>query len=103
MLDHQAQQCMTFTTQLGSYSYVRLPFGLATAGALFQRYMNRCLDKWLWNEAIAVVDDVAMGSNEKEPHMRLVTDIICTLAAKGLMSVSLSLSLYLHDYKSTLH
>ena len=24
--------------------------------------------------------DYGMGSNEKEPHMRLVTDIICTLA-----------------------
>ena len=50
---------------------------------MFQRYMNRCLDKWLWNEVIAVVDDVAMGSDQVEPHLKLVTGVICTLAEKG--------------------
>ena len=59
MLNAEAQEAMTFTTQLGSYSYVRLPFGVATAGALFQRYMNQCLDRWLWTDVVAVVDDVA--------------------------------------------
>lgn len=73
------QDIMTLTTQLGSYSYLRLPFGLTTAGALFQRYMNRVLDKWLWNEAIAVVDDVAMGSDNVPDHLKLVTEVITVL------------------------
>ena len=62
MLNEQAQQIMTFTTPLGSFSYVRLPFGLATAGALSQRHMNQVLDKWLWDSVFAVVDDVAIGT-----------------------------------------
>jgi transposase InsO family protein len=98
MLDYEAQQCMTFTTQLGSYSYVRLPFGLATAGALFQRYMNRCLDKWLWNEAVAVVDDVAMGSDDKDHHMRLVTEIVCTLAEKGFSVKAEKMKLFVDEF-----
>ena len=36
---------------------------------VIQILLNRCLDKWLWNEAIAVVDDVAMGSDAIDPHL----------------------------------
>ena len=83
MLNEQAQQIMTFTTPLGSFSYVRLPFGLATAGALFQRYMNQVLDKWLWDSVIAVVDDDAIGTATVEEHMTKVIEAVCTLAEKG--------------------
>ena len=36
---------------------------------VIQILLNRCLDKWLWNEAIAVADDVAMGSDAVDPHL----------------------------------
>lgn len=98
MLQEEAQKVMTFTTQLGSYSYVRLPFGLATAGALFQRYMNQVLDKWLWNQAIAVVDDVAIGSATVEEHMKLVVNILCTLAERGFSVKAEKMKLFVKEF-----
>jgi len=55
MLKESAQDVMTFATPIGSYKYVRLPFGLATAGSLFQRCMNQCLEQWLWRELVAII------------------------------------------------
>ena len=98
MLTEEAQKVMTFTTPLGSYSYVRLPFGLATAGALFQRYMNQVLDKWLWNEVIAVVDDVAMGSDTIEEHLELVINVMCVLSQKGFSVKASKMSLFVDEF-----
>ena len=79
MLTEEAKRVMTFVTTMGSFSYRRLPFGLATAGALFQRYMNACLEKWLWREAAAV----AIGTDTAEEHMVVLTNIVATLAKRG--------------------
>ena len=61
---------------------------------MFQRYMNRCLDKWLWNEVIAVVDDVAMGSDQVEPHLKLVTEVIYGEDPKKQLRSFLLIQLY---------
>jgi len=98
LLDEAAQQVMTFTTPLGSYSYQRLPFGLATAGALFQRYMNRVLDRWLWREAVAVVDDVVMGSDTVEDHLPVVSSILVTLARHGFSVKTEKMSLFAREF-----
>ena len=83
LLTDDARDILTFSTPVGSYSYVRLPFGLATAGAMFQRYMNHVLDPWLWRDVIAVVDDVAIGSNTVEEHLEMITRVINTLGEHG--------------------
>ncbi|EGB04300.1 hypothetical protein AURANDRAFT_67346 [Aureococcus anophagefferens] len=49
----------------------------------FKEMIAYCWDRWLWTDVVAVVDDVAMGSSDEEHHLRLVTDVVCTLAAKG--------------------
>ena len=89
---------MTFVTTMGSFSYRRLPFGLATAGALFQRYMNACLDKWLWREAVAVVDDVAIGTDTAEEHMIVLTNIVATLAKRGFSVKAEKMSVFAKEF-----
>jgi len=44
--------------------------------------MNACLEKWLWREAVAVVDDVAIGMDTAEEHMVVLTNIVATLARR---------------------
>ena len=99
LLTEEAKQVMTFVTTIGSFSYKRLPFGLATAGALFQRYMNTCLEQWLWQEAIAVVDDVAIGTETVEQHMKVVVDIVTTLAKRGFSVKAEKMKLVVEEFE----
>jgi len=98
MLKESAQDVMTFTTPIGSYKYVRLPFGLATAGSLFQRYMNQCLEQWLWRELVAIVDDVAMGTDTIEEHIPLVTNVFCRLTEKGFSVKAEKVKLFVKEF-----
>ena len=98
MLTEEAKKVMTFVTTMGSFSYRRLPFGLATAGALFQKYMNACLEKWLWREAVAVVDDVAIGTDTAEEHMVVLTNIVATLAKRGFSVKAEKMSVFAKEF-----
>ena len=89
---------MTFVTTMGSFSYRRLPFGLATAGALFQRYMNACLEKWLWRVAVALVYDVAIGTNSAEEHTVVLTNIVATLARRGFSVKAEKMNVFAKDF-----
>jgi len=42
--------------------------------------MNACLEKWLWREAAAIVDDAAISTDTVEEHMVVLTNIVATPA-----------------------
>jgi len=98
MLAKRCQEILTFVTAVGSYKYIRLPFGLATAGSLFQRYMNKCLDEWLWREAIAVVDDIAIGTETIESHLEVVIKILCHLTERGFSVKAEKMRLFVDEF-----
>ena len=98
-LTAEAQKILTFTCQLGTYSYARLPFGLVTATSIFQRYMNQVLYKHLWRTAVAVVDDVVIGHSDLKQHMRDTFDIINTLADVGLSAKMTKLQILPKEFK----
>ena len=47
-----------FSTRFGSYQWTRLPMGLCTAHATFQRAMQLVLCGLTWEEVIGYLDDV---------------------------------------------
>lgn len=65
---------------------------------MFQRHMNSCLEKWLWREAIAVVDDVAIGTDDVESHVPIVTEIMCMLAEKGFSVKAEKMFLFVKEF-----
>ena len=98
-LTEAAQQILTFACPLGTFSYKRLPFGLATAGSMFQRYMNQLLYKHLWKNAVAVVDDVVIGHSDLEQHITDSFDVINTLAEAGLSAKLTKLKILPDEFK----
>ena len=61
--------------------------------------MNTCLEQWLWQEAIAVVDDVAIGTETVEQHMKVVVDIVTTLAKRGFSVKAEKMKLVVEEFE----
>ena len=82
-LDKEASQVLTFTSTVGTFSYTRLPFGIRTATALFQRRINASLSEWMWREALAICDDMGVGTETTDQHIVVLTKILTRLATDG--------------------
>lgn len=50
----------SFVTPDGQYQYLRMPFGLANAPAVFQRAINKALGKLKYDVAIVYMDDIVI-------------------------------------------
>ena len=73
---HKADRHKTaFTTYLGLFQFRRLPFGLKTAGATFQRILNTIYCDYNYKFMIIYIDDLIIYSNSAEDalnHYELV-------------------------------
>ena len=54
------EEKMSFTTLVGTYCYVRMPFGLKNAGSTFQRTMRITLQDLQSRNVEAYVDDIVV-------------------------------------------
>ncbi|XP_078798004.1 uncharacterized protein LOC101158741 isoform X1 [Oryzias latipes] len=64
-----------FTTPLGHYEYLVMPFGLSNAPAVFQRLINDVLRDYIHHFVFVYLDDILVFSrnlNEHRRHVRLV-------------------------------
>uniref|UniRef100_A0A8C2B8P6 ribonuclease H n=1 Tax=Cyprinus carpio TaxID=7962 RepID=A0A8C2B8P6_CYPCA len=69
-LDKESSALCTFNTPFGRYAYKRLPFGINTAGEIFQRLMTEMFEDMEGVEVI--VDDILVwGENEEQHNQRL--------------------------------
>ena len=69
-LDEESRELVTMTTQQGLYQYTRLPFGVASAPAIFQRAMDEILQGL--PGVICYLDDILItGRTAIEHHERL--------------------------------
>jgi hypothetical protein len=55
-----------FITMFGAFCYTTMPFGLKSAGATYQRGIQRCLHSQLGHNAEAYIDDVVIKPREEE-------------------------------------
>ena len=63
-LEAGSRKKTSFNTRFGSFQWTRLPMGLCTAGATFQRAMSLILRGLQWEEVIVYLDDViVLGTN----------------------------------------
>jgi len=72
-LTDRAKRVLTIITPDGLYSYRTVPFGLKTAGAVFQRMVNKLLRQW--DDVDAYLDDVMVTSDEWSAHLRRLRDV----------------------------
>ena len=65
----------TFSTKLGTYEYLVMPFGLCNAPAVFQRWINEVLMEHIDMWCIVYLDDVLIYSNAIQRHRQDVSNI----------------------------
>jgi len=74
----------TFSTKLGTYEYLVMPFGLCNAPAAFQRWINEVLMEHIDMSCIVYLDDVLIYSNTLQQHRKEVSNILEAIRKSGM-------------------
>ena len=73
-----------FSTKEGHWAYKRMPFGLKTAPATFQRMMNNVLSGLTGNRCFVFLDDIVVYANSLVDHDRKLRDVFGRLRKHNL-------------------
>ena len=73
-----------FVTSEGLFEWNRMPFGLASSPAYFQRLMDLVIQGMKWTCAIAYVDDIIIFSDTLDAHVRDLQQLFVALRAANL-------------------
>ncbi|PIK35586.1 hypothetical protein BSL78_27587 [Apostichopus japonicus] len=81
-IDESSRDYVCINTHLGLFRYTRLPFGIASATAIFQELMEKILSGL--KGVVCYVDDlIVTGCNDKE-HMENLHAVLTRLSEWGL-------------------
>jgi len=73
-----------FSTKLGTYEYLVMPFGLCNAAAASQRWINEVLIEHIDICCIVYLDDVLIYSNTLLQHRKDVSNILEAIQKSGI-------------------
>ena len=74
----------TFTSFLGTFRYLRMPFGLKNAPATFQRALDIILSGVRWQICLVYLDDVIVFSRGMKEHIAHLDQVLTLLRAAGV-------------------
>lgn len=75
-LDESSRPLTAFITQWGLNKWVRIPFGLSSAPAEFQRSMEECLAGWRDESSQPYLDDNLVHSKSFEDHLHDMREVL---------------------------
>ena len=81
-LDESSQEYVTINTHRGLYRYTRLPFGVASAPAIFQRTMETLL-KGL-PMVVAYLDDILVAGKTEQEHLTNLAQVLERIDSAGM-------------------
>ncbi|UYV61212.1 K02A2.6-like [Cordylochernes scorpioides] len=82
---HPKDREMTcFSTSEGSYVWCRLPFGLKTAPAIFNRKLSAILQKYKLDNVTSYFNDILVFSENEESHLKHLGQIFEILRKEGI-------------------
>jgi Reverse transcriptase (RNA-dependent DNA polymerase) len=87
----------TFTSHVGAYRFIRMPFGLCNAPATFQRSLDIILSRVKCKSCLVYLDDVIVFSRTIEEHFGHLQEVLSLLERAG---ITLKLS-KCHFFKDT--
>ena len=73
---------MTVNTHRGLYRYTRLPFGIASAPAMFQKVMDTILQDI--PNVICYIDDILVTGSDDQSHLRNLAEVFARLERHGI-------------------
>ena len=69
---------------LGVYEFLRMPFGLCNAPAMFQRLMQNCLGELNLTYALIYLDDIVVFSDTEKEHVKRLAAVFECFHEHGL-------------------
>ena len=81
-LSQESQKFCTFNTPLGRYSFTRLPYGLKTAGEVYQRSVSNMVQDIEGCEAI--VDDILIWGKDIAEHDKRLKQVLDRIRGYGM-------------------
>ena len=81
-LDAEAAKLVTINTHQGLYEFTKLPFGVSSAPAIFQRAMDGILQGM--SHVICYLDDILVTGTTEEEHMRNLEEVLRRLKEHGI-------------------
>ena len=82
LLEPSSRELTTISTHRGLYRYTRLPFGIASAPAIFQRTMDTILDGI--PNVLCYIDDILITGKTKSEHLQNLQEVLGRLHAHGV-------------------
>jgi hypothetical protein len=83
-IDERDIQKTAFSVENGHYEFLRMPFGLKTAPATFQRLMNYVLREYINKICLVYLDDIIIFSTSLDEHLDSLTKIFDRLKQVNL-------------------
>ena len=74
----------TFATFIGTFRHKRMPFGLWSAPATFQRVVDMILSSVRWQTCLVYLDHVIVFSRNVQEHLNHVNEILTLLRNAGV-------------------
>jgi acetyl/propionyl-CoA carboxylase alpha subunit len=80
----ESKPYLTINTTRGLYQYQRLPYGVASAPAIWQCAMDQVLQGITHTVLYASMDDIIVTGKNKEEHLRTLNELLQRLEVNGL-------------------
>ena len=81
-LEEASQELVTINTHRGLYRYTRLPFGVSSAPAIFQRTMETLLRDLPM--VVVYIDDILVAGRSQEEHLANLAQVLQRLEDAGM-------------------
>ena len=82
LLDDESQRLVTINTHRGLFAYTRLPFGISSSPAIWQRFIEQVLAGL--DGVCAIMDDVLVTGANDEEHMQNLDKLFARFTKFGL-------------------
>ena len=82
VLDEEAQKLCTSNTQKGLFRYTRLPFGISSSPAIWQRFIEQVLAGL--DGTCVIMDDLLVGGSNDDEHLKNLEAVLKQFLKYGL-------------------